>query len=200
MLFKMLKQLNWVDIVVIILLIRISYIALQSGLFLESFKLLGTILALYLSLHYYSVLGSFLANRMGIKTLSPLALNFISFIVLMIAGYLIFKILRELFAKFIKLEPTAGLDKWGGLILGVIRGFLSVSLVIFMLAASHAGYFRKSVKGSFSGKDLINISISTYAGIWNAALSKFMAKENFNQNTGEIKKSLEGKNEIRNSL
>lgn len=193
MLIKALRQLNWVDIAVIILLVRISYVALQNGLFLESFKLLGTILAVYLSLHYYNFLGGFLADRIGIKAISLEFLSFLSFIILMFAGYLFFKILRELFAKFIKMEPTAGLDKWGGFILGVLRGFLLVSLVIFMLAVSPAAYFKNSVKNSFSGQDLVNISGSTYSGLWNGVASKFMAQEKFNQNVPEVKKSLEGR-------
>lgn len=193
MLIEALKKLNWVDITAVILLLRIGYVALQNGLFLESFKFSGTVLAVYLSLHYYNVLGGFLADRIGIKALPLESLSFLSFVILIFAGYLFFKAIRELFARFIKMEPVAGLDKWGGFVLGVARGFLLTSLVIFMLAVFPGEYFKKSVKKSFSGQDLINVSIAAYSGLWNAAVSKFMVKEKFNENVLEVKESLERK-------
>ena len=56
MIVEIIKQFNWVDIFVIILSVRVLYIAVKNGLPVELFKLLGTIAAIYLSLHYYTIL------------------------------------------------------------------------------------------------------------------------------------------------
>ncbi len=52
MLLNIIKQLNWVDIFVLIVLLRTAYISRKAGLPREFFKLLGTVLAIYLSLHF----------------------------------------------------------------------------------------------------------------------------------------------------
>lgn len=187
-LLNIIKQLNWFDIFFAILLFRIGYIALKSGLPIELFKLLGTISAVYLPMHYYIRLAEFISSRISIVKIPPQILDFISFIILAIAGYFIFMLLRSIFCRFIKMEATPKLDKWGGFLLGAIRGFLLASLIMFIFVISPAGYLRKSVDNAYSGRQLFEIAPATYKGLWNGLVSKFVSNEKFNQAILEVRK------------
>jgi len=180
------RQFNWVDIFVVILLLRIGYIALKSGLTIELFKLLGIILATYLSLHYYISWAGFMQGLGAMKKIPLEFLSFVSFLTLAVLGYLVFVVLRSLFYRFIKMEAVPNLNKWGGFILGIARGILLVSLIMFILAISPIGYFKNSVNGSYLGKRIIKFSPTTYSLIWNNLASKFMAKEKFNEAVLEV--------------
>lgn len=188
MLLNIVKQFNWVDIVVVILLFRIAYVATKNGLPLEIFKLLGTVLAIYLALHYYTGLSDWIGGRLPVaQEKTPLEfLDFIVFIILAILGYLIFVLLRSIFYRFIKMDAVPRLNKWGGLVLGIIRGFLTVGLVVFMLAISSIGYLKNSVDESYSSSRLLKIAPTTYTGLWNNFMSKFMSKEKFNTTVTQI--------------
>ncbi len=192
MLLGIIKQFNWVDILVIIILFRIGYIAIKNGLLWEFFKLLGTILAVYLSLHYYTLLSDMMGQRLpSIKEKAPLEfLDFLSFVVLAIIGYLIFVSLRIVFHRFIKMEAVPNLNKWGGLVLGIGRGFLLAGLITFMLAISSINYLRNSVNDSYSGRQLFKVVPNTYSWLWNNIASKFMTGEKFNKTILEVQKDL----------
>lgn len=192
MVLDILKQFNWLDIFVVILLFRICYISLRNGLAAEFFKLLGTLTALYLALHYYTVLSDWINQRQFIlKEKMPLEfLDFLLFVLLTVLGYVIFVILREAFSRFIKMEAKARLNKWGGLVLGIARGFLLSSLIIFMLVISSISYFKDSVISSYSGRRLFKVAPATYTRLWNSLLSKFMSKEKFNPTVLEVQDNL----------
>lgn len=180
-------QINWIDIFVIILLIRICYIAAELGLFIESFKLLGTLASIYLSLHYYKQLSDFTQNAIGPKDSPAYIFDLFSVIILAILSYLIFAILRKVFSKLVKVETLDNLNRWGALILGVIRGFLFASLIICIFIISDSEYLNKSVMNSYSGKRVFKIAPATYTLLWNNLFSKFMPQEELNEAIPELK-------------
>jgi uncharacterized membrane protein required for colicin V production len=192
MLLDIIEQFNWVDIFVLILLLRICYIALKTGFNIESFKFLGTILAVYLALHYYTGLADwFKAHLSVMEEKMPLEfLDFLCFVVLAIFGYVIFWFLRETFSRFIKMEAVPRLNRWGGFIFGIGRGILLSSLVVFILLISGIGYFKASAQQSYLGSRLFQAAPSTYATIWNRLMSKFMSKEKFNNTILEVQSGL----------
>ena len=187
MILSTLKQFNWVDIFVIVILIRVCWAAVKGGFLAELFKILGTISAIYLALHYYIGLSDSIRERIPFKNVPLDFLDFVFFIVLAITGYLLFVVLRQATLKFINMEPIAQLNKWGGLILGITRAFLLSSLLIFMLLISSISYLKNSVINSFSGEYFSKIAPGVYGSIWNGVTSKFMTKEKFNQTVLETK-------------
>ena len=187
MLLDLIKKLNWVDVFVIIALVRIGYVAFKTGFTIELFKLLGTLLAIYLSMHYFTIVSDTLIRRGATTENVPLQFtDFISFLVLVIAGYLIFVFLRSIFYRFIKMEAALNLQKWGGFVLGIFRALLCVGLIMFMLVVSSFDYFKDSVKESYIGKSFFKIAPATYSWIWNNVSSKFMNNEKFNNTILEI--------------
>ena len=97
-------------------------------------------------------------------------------------------LLRSIFLHLVKMEAVPTLSKWGGFILGLARGFLTVSLIIFALVISSVAYLNTSVKKSYSGPRLLNVTVNVYTGIWDNLMSKFMTKEKFNKTVTEVQK------------
>lgn len=192
-----LSQINWIDIFVVIILFRICYIAARTGLPVEIFKFAGIILSVYLALHYYLLLGGFIYEKSGLKNISADLLNSLAFLVLAISGYLVFILLRIVFYRFIKMDATPQLHRWGGFVLGVMRGFILASIILFLFIISPGSYFRESVNKSYSGKSLVNISPTVYSMLWNGVISKFRPQEEFNGALFEPLKYLEQKQENR---
>lgn len=181
MLLNILKQINWVDIFVLLLVIRVCFVAVKNGFPVELFKLLGTIAAIYLASHYFATLAELLFGWIGLGKVLPLEfLQFVVFLLLAIFGYAVFLLLRVIFHRFLKMEAVSSLNKWGSLFLGAIRGIFLASLIIFMMFISSVSYFQESVKSSYSAKGLFMLSPNTYSWLWNNAVSKFAGKERFN--------------------
>lgn len=190
MVLEALKQFNWVDILAIIILFRICYISLKLGLKAEFFKLLGTVVAIYLSLHYYTTFSDLLVGRAPFtKERIPLEfMDFLSFASLAVLGYLVFVSLRVLFYRFLKMETVEELNLWGGFILGIVRGLLLIGLIIFMFGISSINYLKNSVINSYSGSYLFKIAPATYELLWKGLASKFMENEKFNQTIIEVQR------------
>ena len=181
MVLEIIKQLNWLDILVVILLFRMCYASTKSGFFTALFNLLGAVLACYLSLHYFALLGDFCGTYVPTPPNIPLEIwDLIAFSALGMLGYAALIILREALSRFVKAEAVSLLNKWGASILGVARGLLLISLMIFFLSIPVVNYFTDSVKKSFFSKDLIKVSTSTYTFLWSNLVSKFRPQDKFN--------------------
>ncbi|MDD5611334.1 MAG: CvpA family protein, partial [Candidatus Omnitrophica bacterium] len=110
------KQFNWLDVAFIILLIRICYIAQNKGALVEIFKLLGVLIGILLSFENFNFLGDFVRDKVP---LTPELVNAVCFVALLIFGYFISMVLRDLVLKFVKRkEKTASLDRLAALVLG----------------------------------------------------------------------------------
>ncbi|MDD5108678.1 MAG: CvpA family protein [Candidatus Omnitrophica bacterium] len=180
------KQFNIVDIIIIILALRICYISFQMGLPIELFKFLGIIFTTYISLHYYTSLSD-IARRWFLPKEMPLEfLDFLIFIILALGGYLVFVILRNTFYHFIKLEASPRISQFGGLILGFVRAFFTVGLLVYILIISSVKYLNNSVKHSYLGSKVYMVAPQTYGWLWQGIVSKFSSKEKFNSTVTEV--------------
>jgi len=188
MLPEVIRQFNWVDIFVIIVLLRTIYIAVKNGLTSEAFKLPGIIFALYLSLHYYTTVSDLIQERLPVKEMPLEFLDFIFFLILATFGYLVFVLLRNLFCRFIKMEAAPNFNRWIGLFLGIARSFFLVGLLTFGLAISSINYLKVSTRNSYLGSQFCQIAPATYTWIWNNITSKFMAQEKLNPAIEEVQK------------
>jgi uncharacterized membrane protein required for colicin V production len=170
------RQLNWVDIFVTILLIRICYIAAKCGFPAELFKLLGTLSAIFFAFHNYIPASNSVVNLLKLKEI-PIYVDFVMFLSLAIFGYIIFIAVRRLFSLFIKMEAVALLNKWGGLVLGIFRAVILASLVLCLLTISGFEYFKRSIEFSYSGSKIVKIAPAVYKGLWENIISKFIGTQ-----------------------
>jgi uncharacterized membrane protein required for colicin V production len=181
MLLNTLKQFNWLDIFLLVLIFRICYIALKGGFTVELFKFLGSVVAIYVSMHYYVSLSDFLVQYLPIDKKTQLEfIYFIIFIILVFSAYMVFVLIRNAFNQLVKVEAVSTFNKWGGLILGAVRSILLSSLIVFSLAISNVSYLKDSVKHSYLGPRVFSFAPNTYFWIWNSVGSKFITFETQN--------------------
>lgn len=192
-LLTILRQFNWVDIFCVILLVRISYVALKNGLPAEIFRLLGALLAVYLSLHYYINFSDYIVGQTSARNSLAQFLPFLSFVTLAILGNSIFLLLGRIFSRLIHMEAVSNLNRWGSLILGIFRSLLLISLIMFMFVVAPLAYTRESVKNSYSGRHLLKVAPVTYSWLWNSIMSKFRTKEKFNDAVLKVEAGLTAK-------
>ena len=151
-----LPETNWVDIIVIIFLIRGGYIGLTQGLSVELFKTLGAVGACVVTLLYYNRLGQYLSSH---SFLSLQIAGFLAFLVLIFSLLFIFRTIRVLVCKVLNLQLFYGLEKWGGLGLGLARSIIFASLFLFVLALIPVQYIKESVEvKSLSGPYLKQVA------------------------------------------
>ena len=192
---RVLQQMNYLDIVIVILGIRICYIAAKTGIAVEFFKLLGVLSSIYIASHYYTAFSDSFQQRFLHQSVPLEFIDFIVFILLVIAVYLGFVLLRSTFYRFMKMEAAPELNKFGGLILGLLRVYFTIGLLVYALMISSVHYLSSSVAHSYIGSRFSYVSAQTYNWIWGSVFSKFFPQEKLNSVVGEARDNLE-KNEV----
>lgn len=177
---EIVRQLNWVDVLIIIFALRICYVGISNGLLSEFLKSLGTLCAIYLSLHYYTLAADVLRNRFNLSAIPLRFLDFLCFIFISALAFLLFVLLHNVISHFVKTEEMPSLNKWGGFIFAVIRAYLFTALLTFALAVSSVGYLLKSVNNSYLGSKTVITAPAIYNSLWQGFFSKVMKNEEFN--------------------
>jgi uncharacterized membrane protein required for colicin V production len=152
---------NWVDLIVLIIMFRISYVASQDGLSHEIFPLIAVICSVVLSLGYYNNFAVFLSKSLFNF---PIELaNFLSFTILVIGIGFIFKIIRHILDKVIKVSWHPLVEKFGGLIAGIARASITTSIVVIIIALIPLSYITWSVRDkSLTGMYFLRIGPAIY--------------------------------------
>lgn len=179
-----LPKFNWIDIVVIALIFITSYRGFKKGIIVEMFKLLSIVLAIYISVHYFSLASDLLFHYFPVAKL--VIWDFISFALLAVSAYFAVTVLRSVFLRFIKVEAAGSFNKWGGLLTGFLRGVLTVSMLFLLFYFSTVGYLKESVQKSSLGSRCALIDVKVYEFIFNNVASKFFPGEKLNQGIYEV--------------
>jgi len=193
MLIDIFRQFNFLDIILLIVLFRICYVALKMGLPVEIFKLLGVLSAIFISLHYYTILSNLIQKQYSLNNMPLEFMDFLISLILVVASYLIFVVLRSIFCRFMKMEATPKINKFGGLILGLVRGVLVIGLISYILGISSISYLARSVKYSYLGSRAFAIAPRTYTWLWSNIFSKFSSGEKLNPTVNEVKDNFSSK-------
>ena len=177
MLSEISGRLNWIDIFVIIIIIRTTYIGFMRGFSVEIFKFLGIFTASIISIHYYNLLADFVGATVAFD---KDILGVISFMVLWLGSVMAFSFIFNLFTKFIRLEAVSSVNKWGGCALGILRGFFILGLVVITFRLTNTTYLKNSIEKSFSANTIADIAFINYRNTWSGVVMKFFPKEDVN--------------------
>lgn len=180
MILEALGKFNFLDFVLVIIFLRVCYIAAVMGLSIEIFKLGGVLFSSFIALHYYTYFSDLIMKKSSAQVVPLDFMDFMVFIFLIAAGYLSFVLLRNLLFRFVQLNAIPKINQFLGLLLGILRGFLVVGLIAFTLTISSVNYLSSSVKHSYLGSQAFEILPQTYGWLWNNIFSKFLSKEKFN--------------------
>lgn len=137
------QRVNWVDVLTVILLLRTCYIGARTGLSEEVFRMIGVLMALYISMSFYSPLGS----RINAGFSLPQELiDGVSFLILILLSMLSLKLVAIGVTKVVKLAFADKINQWGGFVSGLLRGAIMLSLLFTLFGILQVDYLVKSVE------------------------------------------------------
>ena len=152
---------NWVDILFVTLVIRISYIALKNGFFPELFRSLGLLSAFIVSFNNYTLVGNFISSHTRWTDAKP---DIIAFLFIFISVLFIFKMLA-ISARIVYFGSgdISMPNKLIALALGLGRALLLTSLIYTLFINSPFTYLSLSARDrSFSGRFVSGIAPLAY--------------------------------------
>ncbi len=121
---------NWVDIVLLVLLVAAVIIGSKKGLIRELMALAILAATVIVSINYIDIIATKIYEQLGG---SPLITAILSFIVLLAFIYAVFKIMGIIFFKIANLQSLGRKDQLGGALVGAIRGWLIISFIVFLV-------------------------------------------------------------------
>ena len=121
---------NWIDFVLIGLLLVAIIIGSRRGLFSGLMGMLGLVCGVIFSINYMDQITAKFLSHMRVSTVMVV---FMEFIVVFVMVYVGIKLLGYLFYKFASLKPLGNLDKVGGAIMGIFQGWIVLGVLLFLL-------------------------------------------------------------------
>ena len=140
---------NWIDAVLIVLLLASVIVGSKKGLIRELLAFIIFFVAIIVAVNYIDVFAVWVYTRLGG---SPLISAFLSFVILLAVCYAVFKILGLLFYRIANVKQTGRKDQMGGALVGFLRGWVAIgflSFLVFLLPMPDAFY--TSFESSFLG-------------------------------------------------
>lgn len=117
---------NWLDIVIVAILVIPTLIGSSRGLIKTIFPLAGVILSVFLAGQYYGSLASWLSSWLE----SPSQAKIVAFAFILVAVIVVATILSSILHRFLRMFLLGWVDKLGGAIFGLaIGGVISGALV-----------------------------------------------------------------------
>lgn len=161
---EIIHKINWVDVFVVIIVLRTTYVAAKDGFSHEIFPLIGIFLVTVFSLHYYQVIGGALRTRFQIIPES--IADFVCFLGISVISIIIVRILKVLLDKIVKVQWHSGLEKGGGVICGLARSLMTASIILLALNMMPLSYFDRSInEKSLIGKKVMGIGPAIYGKV-----------------------------------
>ena len=182
MLTHLIKSINWIDVALAFLFLRVIFIGVKNGFITEFFKALGVLTAVFVSLHYYSILAAWLAKT---TTLSDGCWAIVMFAGLWMAVCVAFKFIREGILILFKIETNhQGFDKYAAGILASGRGILVCSLTIFLILLINNGPVTQYDLAFLRLQNFGRAAVGTYSFLFNNLVDKLWAGQHYNAAVG----------------
>lgn len=118
----------WIDYAIVALVVISSIIGLFRGLLKEAFSLVIWVVAIWVGLNYSREFSVYLESMITYPAARIAAAFALLFFITLILGSIINYLLGELIEK----TGLTGSDRFAGMIFGVVRGMVVVSLVIML--------------------------------------------------------------------
>jgi membrane protein required for colicin V production len=137
---------NWVDLIVLIVLVLFALRGFFRGFFREIFSLAGLIAGFMLAVAYERSASAFIARYWQ---MSPLVLKGIAFIGIFFSVYFLLSLIGWLLHRSEKLLFFKTVNRAGGVAIGMGKGVALAALAVFFLASS--SWLPQSTREKFIG-------------------------------------------------
>jgi len=121
---------NWIDAILLVLLLVSVIIGSKKGLIRELMAFVIFFVAIIVSVAYIDNFAVWVHNQLGG---SPLVSAFLSFVVLLAISYAAFKLIGLLFYKVADLKRSGKRDRMGGALVGFLRGWVAIGFLTFLV-------------------------------------------------------------------
>ena len=160
---EIIKNINWLDILVLVIVVRGIYMGVKRGLTAELFNFFGIIISLILAIQWYSQVADVLIINFNL----PIWLSkFLCFVIITQTIRIAFKYSLTLLLKILNIQFIPQLEKIGGGIIGIGRGIILAGILILSLRFIPNDYMRESIETkSFTGSFLIKVTERTYMSL-----------------------------------
>lgn len=156
-------QFNWVDVLAVTLLIRAGYIGFRLGLAAELIKLVGLTAGFFVGFRVYQGWGDVVARSsfLSIEWASALALA-----ILVVGVYVAVTRIQLFFGNLVEVNFQDRLSQAGGLLAGLFRGLLVMSVVLVVGLQLPSPYLQASIQEhSLSGYQIARMAPGIYDGL-----------------------------------
>ncbi len=120
---------NWIDFVLIGLLLIAIFIGSKRGLFSGLMGVAGLMAGVIFATDYVDWITAKFLSHMKVSTVM---VAFMGFIVTMVLIYVCAKLLGYIFYKVASLKSLGNLDKVGGAIMGIFNGWIILGVILFL--------------------------------------------------------------------
>ncbi len=157
-------KINWVDIIIVIFLVRAFIAGKKQGFSVELITLITAGFAWLAATHFYQPMGQFINKRL---LLSLPAADDLAFGVLGISLLFLGVFLGKRLKNVMKLSFSGNIETIGGLIAGGMRGFIIAAIIIVFLALMPASFVQREVySNSFIGNYLVALTPKVHQWLW----------------------------------
>lgn len=124
-------KINWVDIIIVIYIVRAFFLGKKRGLGVELIALISALFAWVLSTNYYQLIAQSFSRWFLLteKTARTVAFVLIAVFILFIGA-----ILARVLKKVMKLSFIPNVEKIGGCVFGIARGISLCAIIIVALS------------------------------------------------------------------
>ncbi|MBF0489626.1 MAG: CvpA family protein [Candidatus Omnitrophica bacterium] len=179
-----LQMINWMDVAMLALLIRIVFIGVKTGFVTELFKLFGILCAVFVGLHYYTPLAVFISKKIN-WSFQILECTFFGLLVILVVVAV--KYFRDGFLLIFRFETAhEGVNQWGSGLFSVIRALLLISLILFGSLLSRVEWLERQTMTSVSQKLALKVAPKTYSFLFHNLIGKIFTEERFNQEANNV--------------
>lgn len=147
---------NTLDIIILILVLIPAFLGFKNGLLRSIFSLIGIVTGLFLAVRYNDILTSYL----GFLKLETKLLSLISFIFIIIALYFTSIYLAGKISRINAVTKT--FDRILGVILGISKGLIIVSLFLILTTNTFNLFGKDTVDKSKFYSSVVNIAPDVY--------------------------------------
>ena len=121
---------NWLDFVLLALLVGSIALGVKRGLIREVMGFIGLLIGVVIAINKVDAVTAWVLSHMKA---SPVVVSFISFVLILVFFYLAFRLLGMLFNRVASLSGLGKVDQVGGALIGFVRGWVLVGFVLFLL-------------------------------------------------------------------
>ena len=155
---------NWVDLVVLSVVVRTSYSGFHRGPLAEFFSLFGLVSATACSCFFYAPVADMLQPWLPMPAT---LLRFLTFLALLILSTVILmRFAARKLTELIKWDRMHWLAQLVGLVLGAVRGLWWCGLILLLALGARWSYLQQSIlERSLSGARLVEASNQAFLNV-----------------------------------